>query len=64
MQVLDRSGVMDAGVQVALVCETQGESAILDSLGKPGDRVCGELRVSDGYGQFYILIKPIEKGGD
>lgn len=58
MKVLDRTGVFGAGNQIIMVCETDEESRTVDILGKPGSKVKGELRLSDGHGEFYILLKP------
>ena len=60
MRVEDRTGIMDAGKQIICVCETEAESTIVDHLGKPGDKVKGELCLSDGYGEFYIRLEPQE----
>jgi len=61
MRVEDRTGIMDAGKQIICVCEGELESKILDVLGKPGSKVKGELCLSDGYGEFYVLLKPVRK---
>ena len=60
MRVEDRTGVFGAGTQIIIFCESEAEAEILDLLGKPGDKVQGELRLSDGYGVFYVLLKPNE----
>ena len=61
MRVEDRTGIMDAGKQIICVCEGEVENKIVDILGKPGSKVEGELCLSDGYGEFYILLKPVQK---
>lgn len=58
MKVEDRTGVMDAGKQIVCICENEHESKILDILGKPDAKVEGELKLSDGYGEFYIILRP------
>ena len=58
MRVENRSGIMDADTQIICICENETESKIVDLLGKPDDKIKGELRLSDGYGEFYILLKP------
>jgi len=50
----------DANVQIICICENEEESKIVDLLGKPESKVTGELHLSDGYGEFYILLKPVE----
>lgn len=58
MLIEDRSNIMDSGTQVVLICENQDESKILDLLGTPNSKVKGELRLSDGYGEFYVRLEP------
>lgn len=58
MKVEDRSGILDAGTQIVCICETEEESVIMDLLGPPDTKVHGELRLSDGYGEFYIRLEP------
>ena len=59
MRVEDRTGIMDAGKQIICVCEDEVDSEIVDILGKPGAKVEGELCLSDGYGEFYIILRPV-----
>lgn len=33
------------------------ESMALDMLGKPGDHIYGQLRLADGYGEYYMMFK-------
>jgi len=63
MRVEDRTGIMGAGIQIICVCENEEESKIMDLLGKPDAKVEGELRLSDGYGEFYIILRPSVKKG-
>jgi hypothetical protein len=42
--------------RILLICETPLECQFLDFLGQPGDKVTGELRLSDGYGDFYLAL--------
>lgn len=58
MRIEDLTGIMDAGKQIICVCESEAESKIVDLLGKLGAKVEGELCLADGYGQFYILLRP------
>lgn len=58
MKVEDRTGVFGSGKQIICVCEYEEESKIVDILGKPGAKVEGELRLSDGHGEFYIVLRP------
>lgn len=61
MRVEDRTGVMgdSADAKIICICESEDEALTVDLLGKPGTKVKGELRLSDGYGEFYILLEPI-----
>lgn len=34
------------------------ESEIIDQFGQPGTKFVGEVRLSDGYGEHYLLIQP------
>lgn len=65
MRVEDITGVMKYGddktPNIILICEDELESMLVDKLGKIGDRVCGELRLADGYGEFYIRLEPQPK---
>lgn len=52
--------------KVVLICESDEESAIIDLLGDDfskddGIPVSGEIRLSDGYGEHYILLGKPEK---
>lgn len=61
MRVEDRTGVMkpnDKTPNIIFICEHETESRIVDLLGKPGDRVTGELHLSDGYCEFYVRLGP------
>lgn len=48
---------------VVIICETDEESKILDSIGEPKEvgnynyEVRGELRLSDGFREFYISLE-------
>ncbi|NIP51474.1 MAG: hypothetical protein GWN94_10535 [Phycisphaerae bacterium] len=65
MRVEDRTGVMrerdDKTPTIILICEDEAESRIVDLLGDPGQAVTGELRLSDGHGEFYIRLEPETK---
>lgn len=63
MKIEDRTGVFGAGTQIICVCETEGESKLVDLLGKPNSQVEGELRLSDGHGVFYIILRPKPEQG-
>jgi hypothetical protein len=52
---------MDSGKQIIVVCESEDECEIVDILGKPGDAVKGEIKLSDGYGECYIRLEPAGK---
>lgn len=43
-----------------LICiaENETESKIVDLLGQPGTSFIGEIRLSDGYGEHYLLVQP------
>ena len=43
-----------------VVAEDGGDSRMLDLLGAVGTKICGEIRLSDGYGEHYLLIQPKE----
>lgn len=62
MIVEDRTGVMrpedDKTPNIIFVCEDEEECRIVDRLGKPGDKVTGELHLSDGCGEFYVRLGP------
>jgi hypothetical protein len=36
----------------------EAESKLIDLAGQPGTRVEGEIRLADGYGEHYILLRP------
>ncbi len=40
-----------------VVAEDGGDSGMLDLLGGLGTKICGEIRLSDGYGEHYLLIQ-------
>ena len=68
MRVEDRTGVMKPEgdkktPNVIFICEHESEARVVDLLGKPGDRVTGELHLSDGYGEFYVRLEPLLVSG-
>lgn len=44
-------------IMVVLACEDEAESKIVDRIGNIGQNVRGEIRLSDGYGEHYILLE-------
>ena len=48
---------------IILVCESERETALIDTLGYDFAKnescpVNGEIRLADGYGECYILLRP------
>ena len=41
-----------------VIAENEQESKIIDKLGQPGTKFIGEIRLSDDYGEHYLLIQP------
>jgi hypothetical protein len=41
-----------------VIFDTEDESKIIDSLGQPGTKFVGEVRLADGYGEHYLLLQP------
>lgn len=65
MRVEDRTGVMQGKKvtpRIICICEDEDESKLIDKLGKIGGKVVGELCLADGYGEFYIDLKPVIAG--
>ena len=67
MRIEQREFKQDDGTikkSVVIICETDEESKLLDSIGEPKEtgsfkyHVRGELRLSDGYGEFYVHLEP------
>lgn len=42
--------------RILLICETPMECHLLDLVGDVDQQVKGELRLSDGYGDFYLML--------
>ena len=54
----------DVPPKLLFICETEGESQMLDTIAsrvKDGDgfiaKVKGEIRLSDGYGEHYLRVE-------
>jgi len=65
MRVENRSDIdiTGGGPRIICICENEAEAKLVDLLGKPGTNVEGKLDLADGYGQFYISLKP-KKGSE
>ena len=66
MKIEPREYTNDNGVvkkSVVIICETEEEQKILDTIGSPREcekydyRVYGELRLADGHGEFYVGLE-------
>ena len=67
MRIESREFKQDDGTikkSVIIICETDEESKILDTIGQPREcgnsnhQVKGELRLADGYGEYYVHLEP------
>lgn len=60
MRVVNRQRISDVGdrwADVLVIAENAGDSDILDCLGKPGQKIRGQVRLADGYGEHYLLLR-------
>jgi len=43
---------------LVVIFETENESQLIDRFGQPGTKFVGEIRLTDGYGEHYLLLQP------
>ena len=63
MRIELRKRTQDGSLQLShndllIIFEREDESSIIDRFGQPGTTFTGEVRLSDDYGEHYLLIQP------
>ena len=44
-----------------IIPENEQDSQLIEKLGEVGTKICGEIRLADGYCEHYVLIRAGDK---